>query len=69
MMQDTRSREKPARWVAAVSQRSGDLLALGGGMIGIALIAGVILIGVHERQTSFRSMSPAAEQGQISPYK
>ena len=69
MVQDTRSRGKPPRWVAAVSERSGDLLVLGGGMIGVALIAAVILIGVHQRQTSFRSMSPAAEQGQISPYR
>jgi hypothetical protein len=34
-------------------------LVLGGGMIGLALIVVVILVGLHERQTSFRAISPA----------
>jgi hypothetical protein len=59
MVQDRISREKPLRRVAAVFERSGDLIALGGGMIGLALIVGVIIVGLHERETSFRSMTPA----------
>jgi len=59
MIQDRISREKPLRRVAAVFERSGDLIALGGGMIGLVLIVGVIIIGLHERQTSFRSTTPA----------
>jgi hypothetical protein len=59
MVQDRISREKPLRRVAAVLERSGDLIALGGGMIGLVLIVGVIIIGLHERQTSFRSTTPA----------
>jgi hypothetical protein len=47
---------KPARWVA---ERSSDLVAIGGGMMGLALIVAVVLVGLHERQTSFRSISPA----------
>jgi hypothetical protein len=61
MFQDRKSRGKPLRWVAGVLERSGDLVALGGGMIGIALILAVVLIGVHERQTSFRAMAPAGQ--------
>jgi hypothetical protein len=60
------SRGKSARWVVGVLERSGDLVALGGGMIGVVLIVGVVLVGLHERQTSFRTMSPA-EQGESAP--
>jgi hypothetical protein len=60
------SRGKPVRWVAGVLERSGDLVALGGGMIGVALIVGVVLVGLHERQTSFRTMAPS-EQGESPP--
>jgi hypothetical protein len=63
---DRISRGRPLRWVAGVLERSGDLVALGGGMIGIALIVGVVLVGLHQRQTSFRVMAPA-EQGETSP--
>ena len=59
MVQDRISREKPLRRVAAVFERSGDLIALGGGMIGLVLIVGVIIVGLHERQTSFRSTTTA----------
>jgi hypothetical protein len=59
MVQDRIPRGKPLRWVAGVLERSGDLLALGGGMIGLALIVAVVLVGLHERQTSFRSTTPA----------
>jgi hypothetical protein len=63
MLQDRISRGKPLRWVAGVLERSGDLVALGGGMIGIMLILAVVLVGLHERQTSFRAIAPA-EQGE-----
>ena len=63
MVQHRIPRGKPLRWVAGVLERSGDLVALGGGMIGIALILAVVLVGVHQRQTSFRVMAPA-EQGE-----
>src|SRR5437763_14274051 len=63
MLQDRLSRGKPLRWMHGVLERSGDLVALGGGMIGIALILAVVLVGLHERQTPFRAMSPS-EQGQ-----
>jgi hypothetical protein len=66
MFQDRISRGKPLRWVAGVLERSGDLVALGGGMIGIALILAVVIVGLHERQTSFRAMVPA-EQGENAP--
>jgi hypothetical protein len=48
---------KPVRWVAGVLERSGDLVAIGGGMIGLALIVAVVVVGLHERQTSFRTIS------------
>lgn len=63
MIQDNIPRGKPLRWIAGVLEKSGDLVALGGGMIGIALIAAVVLVGLHERQTSFRATAPA-EQGE-----
>ena len=63
MFQDQKLRR---RWIAHIIDRSGDLLALGGGIIGIALIAAVILVGVHERQAPFRAMTPA-EQGNAAP--
>jgi hypothetical protein len=59
MFQDRISRGNPLRWVAGVFERSTDLLALGGGMIGLALIVAVIIVGLHERQTSLRSTTPA----------
>jgi len=65
-IQDRISRGRPLRWVAGLLERSGDLVALGGGMIGIVLIVGVVLVGLHQRQTSFRVMAPA-EQGETSP--
>jgi hypothetical protein len=49
---------KPARWVAGVLEKSGDLAVLGGGMIGLALIVAMVLVGLHERHSSFRSVSP-----------
>ncbi|HUJ38072.1 MAG TPA: hypothetical protein VLW88_10370 [Hyphomicrobium sp.] len=67
-MQDLKSSTKPLRWVANVIERSPDLLAIGGGMIGVALIAGVIIVGLHERQNSFRVMAPA-EQGDSASYR
>jgi len=62
MFQGRISSGKPLRWVSGVFERSGDLLALGGGMIGLALIVAVVVVGLHERQTSFRSMT-LAQQG------
>ena len=59
MSQERISAGKRLRWVAGAFERSGDLLALGGGMIGLALIVGVVLVGLHERQTSFRSTTSA----------
>lgn len=61
MFQGRISRGKPQRWVAGVLESSGDLLALGGGMVGLALIVAVVIVGLHERQTSFRSMTPAQQ--------
>lgn len=49
---------KPARWVAGILERSGDLATLGGGMIGLALNVAVVLVGLRERHSSFRSVSP-----------
>jgi len=66
MFQDRKSRTKAVRWVAGLLEGSGDLVALGGGMIGAAVIIAVILVGLHERRTSLRIMAPA-EQGQIAP--
>ena len=57
MMEDTMRLKKPVRWLAGVLQRSGDLVAIGGGMLGLALIVAVVLVGLHERQTSLRSVS------------
>jgi len=37
-------------------------------MIGVALIAGVIFVGLHDRQNSFRVMTPA-EQGDSASYR
>ena len=48
---------KPVRWVAGVLERSGDLAVLGGGLIGLLLVIAVIVVGLHERETSFRSTS------------
>lgn len=62
MLQRTRV-AKPVRWVAGVLERSGDLVVLGGGMIGLALIVAVVLVGLRERETSFRAMSPEYAQG------
>jgi hypothetical protein len=50
----------PVRWVTGVLERSRDLVVLGGGMIGLALIVGIIVVGVHERHSSFRSSTPAS---------
>jgi hypothetical protein len=63
MIQYNIARGKPLRWVAGVLERSSDLVALGAGMMGMALIVAVVLLGLHERQTSFRAMAPA-EQGE-----
>ena len=70
MLQDRTRLGKPVRWVADVLERSGDVLAIGGGMIGLALIVAVIVVGIHERQSSFRSTSQAdyaADYAQESP--
>jgi len=45
------------RWVAGVLERSHDVVVLGGGMIGLALIVGIVVVGIHERQSSFRAIS------------
>lgn len=66
--QDRITRGKPLRWVAGVFEKSGDLVTLGAGMIGMVLIVGVVVVGLHERQTSFRAISPA-EQGEHTPYR
>lgn len=62
MLQNGMRLEKPARWVTGVLERSRDLVVLGGGMIGLALIVGVIIIGIHERQSSLRSTSQSYAQ-------
>ena len=61
MIQYNIARGKPLRWVTGVLERSSDLVALGAGMIGIALIVAVVVLGLHERQTSFRAMAPAEQ--------
>jgi len=66
MFQDSKPRTNAVRWVAGLLEGSGDLVALGGGMIGAAVIVAVILVGLHERQTSLRVMAPA-EQEQSAP--
>ncbi len=58
---------KPMRWIAGILERSSDLVALGGGAIGLALIVAVVLFGLHERQTSLRSTS-RAEYAQGASY-
>ncbi|HXP77744.1 MAG TPA: hypothetical protein VN823_26655 [Stellaceae bacterium] len=63
MFQGKKSSE---RRVARIFERAGDLVALGGGMIGMALIVAVVLVGLHERQTPFRVMAPAP-QGTTAP--
>jgi hypothetical protein len=59
MFQNGTRLEKPVRWVTGVLERSRDAVVLGGGMIGLAFIVGIIVIGVHERESSFRSTSPS----------
>jgi hypothetical protein len=44
--------------VAGVLERSSDLVLIGGGLIGLALIVAVVVVGLHERQSSLRSTSP-----------
>ena len=44
--------------MSGVLEKSSDLLPIGGGLIGLALIVAVVVIGLHERQSSFRSASP-----------
>ena len=46
------------RWVARVLERSSDLVPITGSLIGLALIVAVVVVGLHERQSSFRSASP-----------
>ena len=58
MLDHSRRVLKPVRWLSGVLEKSSDLMVLGGGMIGLALVIGVILVGLHERQTSVRSISP-----------
>jgi hypothetical protein len=63
MIQDRTARGKPLRWVAQAIERSGDLLPLGAGVFGVALIVAVMLVGWHERQAPVRTMTPPMEQG------
>lgn len=67
-IQDLRSIGKQPRWVAAILEKSPDLLAIGGAMIGAALVVGIVIVGLHERQTSFRAMAPV-EQGESTSYR
>jgi hypothetical protein len=68
MLQNRTGLPESVRRVAGALERSRDLLAIGGGMIGLALIVGVIVIGIHERQSSFRSTSlPDYTQESPSP--
>ena len=59
MLEHKRRVPKPLRWLAGLLEKSSDLMVLGGGMIGLGVIVAVILVGLHERQTSVRSISPA----------
>lgn len=59
MLENRRRLRTPVRWVAGVLERSSDLVPIGGGLIGLALIVAVVVVGLHERQSSFRSSSPA----------
>ncbi len=59
MFQNDTRLGKPVRWVAGVLERSRDLVVLGGGMIGLALIVAVVVVGIHEREGSLRSTSQA----------
>ena len=66
MEQDRTRLGKRARWVGSVFERRGDLMAIGSGVIGLAVIVAVILFGLHERQTSFRSVSSAESARDVS---
>ena len=58
-MRQNRSQERtPKNWMSGVLEKSSDLLPVGGGLIGLALIVAVVIVGLHERQSSFRSASP-----------
>lgn len=58
MLENRQQVRGPLRWVTGVLERSSDLVPIGGGLIGLALIVAVVVVGLHERQSSFRSSSP-----------
>lgn len=58
MLENRQRVRTPVRWVTGVLERSSDLVPIGGGLIGLALIVAVVAVGLHERQSSFRSATP-----------
>jgi hypothetical protein len=58
MFQERTGLPKPMRWVVDALGRSSDLVAIGGGMLGLVLIVAIVIVGLHERQISFRATAP-----------